>query len=169
MATARAEDGWIVLAVILLEPPRPRPAPVPAEIEAGTVEAINAIRTARDLVALELDPALTDVARAHSRDMIRRGYFDHDAPDGNAAADRVRQSGLPFDRVGENLHRSNGAKDPVGTAVRSWMDSPGHRALVLEPAFRTTGVGVAVDDDGTVYFTQLFLAPDPRPVPGPGR
>jgi uncharacterized protein YkwD len=167
IATARADDGWVVLAVVLLEEERPRPAPVPADLETRTVEAINAARRDHGLVALEVNPVLADVARAHSRDMIRRHYFDHVAPDGIVAEDRVRRSGLEFSRVGENLHRNAGFDDPVSTAVRSWLNSEDHKELLLFPGFRETGVGVAVDDQGTVFFTQLFLTPPVRPGAGP--
>jgi uncharacterized protein YkwD len=163
IATARADDGWIVLAAILLDEERPRPAPVPADLEARALVAINDVRIDRGRVALDVNPALAGAARAHSNDMIRRGYFDHVAPDGITAQDRVRRIGLEFSRVGENLHRNAGFDNAVATAVRSWIESDEHRKLLLLPDFRETGVGVAVDDDGTVYFTQLFLAPPARP------
>jgi uncharacterized protein YkwD len=159
IATSRADDGWVVLAVVLLEEGPPRPVPVPAEIEARTVEAVNAVRRDHGLVALEVNRVLADVARAHSHDMIRRRYFDHADPDGIGAEDRVRRSGLASSRIGENLHRNAGFEDAVSTAVKSWLASEGHSELLLCQAFRETGVGVAVDEEGTVYFTQLFLTP----------
>lgn len=166
IAATKADDGWVVLAAVLLEEERPRPAPVPADLEARTVEAINAVRREHGLVALEVNPVLTEVARAHSQDMIRRRYFDHVAPDGITAEDRIRRRGLEFAQVGENLHKNGGFDDAVSTAVRAWSRSEGHSELLLGAAFRETGVGVAVDDEGTVFFTQLFLAPPVRPAAG---
>jgi uncharacterized protein YkwD len=43
--------------------------------------------------------------------------------------------------------------------VEGWLESPGHRENLLDAAVRETGVGIAVDDDGALYFTQLFLDP----------
>jgi uncharacterized protein YkwD len=158
-ATARADDGWIVLAVVLLEGQTFRPDPIPDELEARIVTAINEVRLSRGRVALEVDPVLVDAARSHSRDMVRRRYFDHVAPDGVDLQERIRRRGLDYGRVGENLHKNSGVADPVATAVQSWMESPGHRKLLLATGFRRTGVGVALDGTGTVYFTQVFLAP----------
>jgi uncharacterized protein YkwD len=163
IAGARADDGWIVLAAVLVEsaPRRPPPA-VPGELEARAVEAVNAERRARGLTALEIDPRLGEVARAHSRDMARKGYFSHVAPDGTNVQQRVRRRGLDFVRVGENLHKSVNYEDPVTVAVRSWLESPHHRELMLSPDFRLAGMGVAVNDAGVVHFTQVFLT-----QPGP--
>ena len=52
---------------------------------------------------------------------------------------------------------SKGHDDPVNMAVESWMGSKGHRKNILDGGFRQTAVGVAVTEDGTFYFTQLFL------------
>jgi uncharacterized protein YkwD len=167
IAAARADDGWVVLAAVLLEDEPPRPVPVPADLEALTVEAVNEARRAHGRTALAVNPLLAEVARAHSLDMVRRRYFDHVAPDGIGAPDRLRRHGLEFSRVGENLHRNAGYEDAVATAVRSWLGSHDHRELLLAPEFWETGVGVAVGEGETVYFTQLFLAPPIGPAAGP--
>jgi uncharacterized protein YkwD len=39
------------------------------------------------------------------------------------------------------------------------MESPGHRKNILEPLFTVSAIGVAIDSDGKVYFTQLFMRP----------
>ncbi len=51
--------------------------------------------------------------------------------------------------------------DPVAAIVDGWVNSPGHRANLLHPHMRRTGVGIALDDGGVLYFTQLFLQPEP--------
>jgi uncharacterized protein YkwD len=160
LATARTREGWMALVGVFVEdeePPRPRPDP--AELEERAVAAVNRARVEQGRAALEVNDELAAIARAHSRDMIRRLYFDHVAPDGVDATDRVRRRGVSFARVGENLHRNQGYDDAVDKAIRSWLSSPEHRELLLVPEFRETGLGVAVDEDGTVYFTQLFLEP----------
>ena len=107
---------------------------------------------------------LTEVARAHSEDMVRRGYFSHVSPEGKDVADRVRADGLRYRRVAENIQMSRGARDTAQSAVDSWMNSEPHRGSILDPGFVETGVGVAVAEDGEIYFTQVFMTP---PEPGP--
>jgi uncharacterized protein YkwD len=159
IATARAEDGWIVLVAVLIEERPPPVEPVPEELEARALEAANEARARLDLAPLTLNRELLEVARAHSRDMVRSGFFHHREPGGRVPADRVRAGGIRYKRVGENIHRSRGTDDPVATAISGWLDSPGHRGLLLSPEFSESAVGVAVAGDGTVYFTQLFLEP----------
>jgi len=159
IASVRADDGWYVLVGILIEERAPRPEPVPARIEEQTLAAVNAARRERNLVPLDEDPVLSEVARAHSRDMMRRRYFDHTSPDGSTAADRVLARGVKYGFVGENVHRSQGMDDPVATAVDAWLTSRGHRELMLSTNFDRTGIGVAVDGEGMFYFTQVFVGP----------
>ena len=159
MASARASDGWIVLVAVLIEERPAIPRPDPPVLEVSTVEAVNRARAEHGLEPLTVNPVLVEIARDHSRDMVRRGYFDHRSPAGDYVQDRVRQRSIAYSRIGENLHRSRGSEDPVRTAVESWLKSRGHRELLLSPEFRETGIGVAVDDEGAVYFTQLFLTP----------
>ena len=66
-------------------------------------------------------------------------------------------SEVPVALAVEDLHKSFGVDDPVATAIESWLNSPEHRELLLSPLFLETGVGVAVDERGAIYFTQLFL------------
>jgi uncharacterized protein YkwD len=163
LGAARADDGWIVLAVVLLEEHPPRPVLDTVELESRTLQSVNRARSAQRLGVLEVDSVLVELARAHGRDMVRRRYFDHLAPDGTDLADRIRRRGLEYSRIGENLHRNAGSEDPVSLAVKSWLESQGHRELLLLPEFTTTGIGVVLDDEsGTLYFTQIFLAPMPH-------
>lgn len=162
-----ASDAWVVLAVVFVD--RYATPQDPGRLERRTLEAVNDVRRRHGLPPLLPDSGLADVARAHSADMARRGYFDHETPEGADFADRVLAHGLTFSRVAENIQMSRGVDDPVSAAVESWMASPGHREAILEPAYERTGVGVALADDGTVYFTQLFFtAPPPGVSPRAG-
>ena len=159
MATVRASDGWIVLVAVLIEERPAIPRPDPAVLEVSTVEAVNRARAEHGMEQLTVTPALVEIARDHSRDMVRRGYFAHRSPAGDDVQDRVRHRSIAYRRIGENLHKNSGSEDPVRTAVESWLKSRDHRELLLTPEFRETGIGVAVDAEGAVYFTQLFLTP----------
>jgi uncharacterized protein YkwD len=50
-----------------------------------------------------------------------------------------------------------GFDDPAGLAVEKWMESAAHRKNLLTPNWKESAVGVAITEDGTYYFTQVFL------------
>jgi uncharacterized protein YkwD len=108
---------------------------------------VNVERTTRGLRELKRDGDLAQAARGHSRDMIRRNYFDHTSPGGASVGDRVRDAGYgePGDgwRVGENLGWGTGQRATPNALVDAWLNSAGHRKNMLNPAFRELGVGVA--------------------------
>ncbi len=157
MARVRARDGWEVLVCVLVED-----LEVPKDLkslERQAFRAVNDERRERGLAELTYNKRLAEIARSHSRDMARRSYFGHHSPEGREAADRLLAGGVGYRRVGENLASNRGAIDSVRTAVDAWMRSPTHRANILEGDYRETGMGVAVDEEGSVIFTQLFLNP----------
>jgi uncharacterized protein YkwD len=129
-----------------------------SDLETEIASRINAIRNEHGLAPLRSNPALTDVARQHSRSMGREGFFAHEDPGGDSVADRLRAAGLGYRALGENLARSRNAPDPAAAAIRGWMASDGHRRNILREAFTETGVGVWRDGE-TVYVTQIFRRP----------
>lgn len=161
MASRAAEDGWIVLVTVFLEELQ---GPTdPDTLERATHEAINGVRREHGLETLGYREDLAAIARAHSEDMAGRDYFDHRSPEGDLAVDRVNAVGLAWSRVAENIQKSWGMKDPVRSAVEAWMSNPSHRGTILTPEYRESGVGVAIAEDGTFFFTQLFYtAPEKR-------
>jgi uncharacterized protein YkwD len=125
--------------------------PDPAS-EQGMLELVNRERTSRGLGALEMDDALRTLARSHADDMFRRGYFAHDTPEGKSPFDRMHDAGIVFGLAGENLALA----PTLDIAHDGLMNSPGHRANILNPGFRKIGIGVL---DGGVYgkmFVQEF-------------
>jgi uncharacterized protein YkwD len=114
----------------------------------------------RDLAPLRDRPDLAVVAREHSRDMATRNYFSHKSPEGFDVSHRVLVAGILFKVVAENLLESRGADDPVEAAVKQWMNSGGHSKNIVDPEFTETGVGIEINEDGKLYFTQIFI--DPR-------
>lgn len=158
IAWASAPDGTLVIAAVLVE--REIGAPDLSAIEARVHEAVNVARMKGGLPPLTRDPSLDAVARAHSADMVRRGFFAHASPDGAGPADRLANAGIRFARVAENLARSLREEDAVAATVEGWMGSEGHRANLFGSAFTLTGVGVAVrEEDGEIVFTQVFSVP----------
>jgi uncharacterized protein YkwD len=155
----RSADGWVVFVAILLEDAEEIPLPDRMVLERDASQAINEVRREHGLAELSTNETLVRIARGHSEDMARRQYFAHDTPEGVGSKDRAQRQGVSFRRLGENIHRSRGIADPVRAAVDSWMKSRAHRKTILTAEYTETGIGVAVDERGAVYFTQLFLHP----------
>jgi uncharacterized protein YkwD len=127
-------------------------------IERRAFERTNEQRVQEGLVPLEWEPALCLMARHHSEEMARLGYFSHQSPDGLRLKDRARQEGIArFRLIAENIAYNQGFADPGAVAVERWMLSPGHRANILYRDFQVSAVGTFVSPDGTVFLTQVFL------------
>ena len=113
----------------------------------ATLCLINVQRRSHGLPALRLNARLSRAARAHSRDMVGRHYFSHTTPEGLSFAERIRGTGyLRASRqwfVGENLAWGWRGRDSARRIVRAWMHSPPHREVMLDPAFREVGIGIA--------------------------
>ena len=103
--------------------------------------------------ALTADPALAAVARAHSADMRDRDYFSHTSPEGLSPFDRAERAGVDYSRA-ENI--AFGQAD-AAAVMEAWLDSPGHRANILDCELTKLGVGVA-EGTGGPWWTQLFGA-----------
>jgi uncharacterized protein YkwD len=117
----------------------PRP-----DLEAQMLVLVNQERTSRGLKLLVADPQLVPVARLHSQDMFRRGYFSHYTPEGKDPFERMKVYGIQYMAAGENL--------ALGQTLRicheGLMKSPGHRANILNPAYGRLGIGIM---DGGAY------------------
>jgi uncharacterized protein YkwD len=113
-------------------------------LEMEMLELVNKERTKRGLKALKADPELTNVARAHSQDMFVRGYFAHVNPEGKSPFDRMKEAQVRFRTAGENLALAQ----TLEIAHTNLMNSPGHRANILNPAFGRLGIGIM---DGGFY------------------
>lgn len=115
-------------------------------------ELVNEERAAAGLSPVEWDPELVPVARAHSQDMFENGYFSHYSPTTGSPFDRMNAAGIGYITAGENLALA----PTVELAHDGLMDSPGHRANILEPSFGRMAIGaISAPGRGTMY-TQLF-------------
>ena len=112
----------------------------------ATLCLINKERTTRGLAPLASNAVLTQLALAHSLDMVDLRYFEHDTPDGRSVGDRLRAAGYARNNAsgGENIGWGAGKEGTPSAIVAAWMASPGHRADILRPAFREIGIGVAI-------------------------
>ncbi|WP_066838587.1 CvpA family protein [Rufibacter ruber] len=122
------------------------------ELEAQMLELINEERAAEGLAPLVADTALRRVARLHSTDMFRRGYFSHYTPEGLSPFDRIREHRVPFVVAGENLALA----PSLEVAHEGLMNSPGHRANILRKQFGRVGIGVMKGGIHQLMITQNF-------------
>jgi uncharacterized protein YkwD len=121
---------------------------------AGTLpEQINLQRVNAGLPLLTRDSRLTAAAEAHALDMATMGTLTHIGSTGYTVGTRVRLQGYCYNVVSENI--ASGWKT-VALVVRGWMDSPGHRANILNSQVSEYGVGRAGD-----YWVMIYG--DPRP------
>ncbi|MFH8468036.1 CAP domain-containing protein [Streptomyces sp. NPDC017991] len=126
-----------------------------ARTAAQVLALTNAERAAAGLPPLAEDPLLTRAAQEHSADMVARAFYSHTSPDGGEPWHRAAAAGSTRRTIGENI--ACGQRSPA-EVVRGWMDSPGHRANILKPAFTHLGVGFAGGGSAGTYWTQLLGA-----------
>jgi uncharacterized protein YkwD len=117
-----------------------------AEVRDSVLCLVNAERAQRGLAAFKAQTQLAKSADGHAKDMVRRGYFSHTSKDGRELADRVRAAGYLKGRwsIGENLAWGTGVLATPANIVKAWLDSPGHKAIMLSPNFRDAGIGLAI-------------------------
>lgn len=136
---------------------QPSALPRATEKAFGLLEAMNVARREAGLAALEWDGSLQTVAYARAENLVENGYFDHYAPDGESAFSELAARGIRYRLAGENLARNNYAETKtVAAAFDGLMNSPGHRANILEERFSSVGVAAVRDGRMWVYVT-IFL------------
>jgi uncharacterized protein YkwD len=140
-------------------PPAPSTAPAPSGgVTTQVVTLTNAERAKAGCGPLAVNSTLTAVAQAHSQDMATHNYFDHNSQDGRSPFDRMTAAGYQFSTAAENIAAGQRTAPDVMT---SWMNSPGHKANILNCALHQIGVGYATSSSSQygVYWTQDFGTP----------
>ncbi len=128
-----------------------------SSLEQQVYQEVNRLRTSRRLPPLVWNNAVAAEARRHALNMAQRNFFAHRDPNRGDVGQRFTASGIDWQRCSENIYEEMGIRNPVGAAVRAWMESPGHRRNMLDRSVGETGVGIAVRGDGKLYFVQEFL------------
>ena len=106
--------------------------------EARMLELVNQERAKAGLGQVTVDPTIREVARAYAAEMFQKGFFAHVDLEGETPFDRMRQGGVRFLAAGENLALA----PTVDVAHEGLMNSPGHRANILNGRWRRVGIGV---------------------------
>lgn len=112
-------------------------------------ELVNAYRRTKGLRPLDLQPALTDAARAHSRDLAKWDRISHFGSDGSNPWDRVKRAGYHAKLAAENVGTGQATIEEV---IKGWQASPGHNKNLLLPDARHMGIAL-VQDSKTEFKT----------------
>ena len=126
------------------------------------LELTNAERAKAGLKPLTLNPQLAQAADGHSDSMAADDFFSHTGADGSSVGDRIQETGYQYSRAGENIAAGQRTAEEV---VQGWMNSPGHRANILNADYTEIGIGYEylANDTGSVnynhYWTQVFGRP----------
>ena len=123
------------------------------------VDYTNENRASENFKNLTISPVLEKAAQLKANDMAEKGYFAHNSPDGNSPWYFFRQAGYDFSYAGENL--AVNFTDSVDVS-RAWMNSPGHKANIMNGNFTEIGIATAegvYKGKNTVFVVQLFGRP----------
>lgn len=119
--------------------------------EQQVVTLVNQKRAQNGLKPLTANWQLSRVARYKSQDMHDKNYFSHTSPTYGSPFDMIKSFGISYRTAGENI--AMGYKTPQAV-VDGWMNSPGHRANILNASFTQIGVGYVASGN---YWTQMFI------------
>jgi uncharacterized protein YkwD len=131
-----------------------------SQAELAMVDALNVDRTTRGLVPVRIDSRLMAIARARSVDMVTKNYFSHTQPDGRNVFDILSAQKITWYNAGEIIAWNNypTLETSVPAANNQWLNSPGHKAIVVSTSFNYVGVGLALDaSTGKKMWTAVYM------------
>ncbi|KKB34768.1 S-layer homology domain-containing protein [Bacillus thermotolerans] len=126
-----------------------------SELEQQILKLVNEERAKAGAPALTLAEDISKVAQKKSEDMAEKDYFDHNSPTYGSPFAMMEQFGLDYTLAGENIAAGYQSASAV---MEDWMDSPGHRANILNPGYKEIGIGIANGGEYGTYYTQMFIA-----------
>ena len=129
------------------------PKPVDASMAQQILTITNDERAKNGCGPLTLNTKLNQAAQGHSQDMKDRQFFSHTNPDGEGPGGRIDATSYRWRAYGENI--AYGYRD-AATVMTGWMNSPGHRANIVNCRYTELGVGYVADGR---YYTQVFGTP----------
>lgn len=138
--------------------PEPTPTPVPSQdaadfsaMQQEMLGYINAERASANVAPLTLDQKLCQGAYLKSKDMAVNGYFSHTSPTYGSPFDMMTSQGITYRTAGENIAKNISVKG----AHTAFMNSPGHKANILNQGFGKIGLGF-YQEGQYLYVTQWF-------------
>lgn len=124
-----------------------------------SITLVNAARIQARLSRLTENETLRRVALSYSQRMARENFYGHVDPQGKQVSDRLAMAGYLAQMSAENIAR--GQPDPA-TVVEGWLNSPGHRANIMNPDLSEIGAGYLFTSTDAYqhYWTHVFATPD---------
>jgi uncharacterized protein YkwD len=128
------------------------------EQENKLLALVNSKRAEAGAMPLTAVAPLVQLAHGRSSDMAQRNYFSHASPEGRSFLDMLHEQNISFGFAGETIAYNNAAPDQtVQLALDTFMNSPSHRAILLDPQFDYAGTGFVVDGNGQNYLTVIVI------------
>ena len=166
----KAKQGFVVELSLLgrdylwagsagLSTQAPAPAPQGAGLNGLEQELLNHINGARagaKLQPVAADAQVSPLARHRSTDMVHKGYFSHNPPGGDDYMNLLKGAGVPFKVAGEII-AWNSYSNSAHKAFEGFMNSPAHRAIILDGRYNAAGVGQARNGEGKIFYTVIFV------------
>ena len=121
--------------------------------EKEVFELINKQRTQNGLSPLKENTELQRVARIKAQDMVNNNYFSHTSPTYGSPFDMMKSFKIIYNTAGENI----AGNSSNSSAVTAWMNSPGHKANILNSSFNQTGIGVVKGSKYGKIYVQMFI------------
>jgi hypothetical protein len=106
----------------------------------GIIQLTNDERIKNGLSPLKENSKLDLSAQLKLKDMFKNQYFEHTSPSGQGISELAKEVNYEYIVIGENLALGNFKNDAI--LVQSWMESPGHRANILNPQYKEIGIAV---------------------------
>lgn len=121
--------------------------------EKETFNLINNERAKNGLSALKIDSEVQKVARIKAQDMVNNNYFSHNSPTYGSPFDMLKSFKITYKTAGENIAGNSSNSG----AVTAWMNSPGHKANILNSSYTYTGIGVVTSPKYGKLYVQMFI------------
>ena len=134
-----------------LQPPAAAPAATPIS---RVIDLTNDARAGAGLAPVAENAQADAAAAGHSNDQAAYDTMSHTGSNGSTCGQRLTAAGVAWRTWGENVAAGQTSADQV---VQAWLNSAGHRANILNPAFTGIGVGVTASADGTLYWTMDLI------------
>ncbi|MDB4939833.1 MAG: hypothetical protein JWO40_258 [Candidatus Doudnabacteria bacterium] len=131
---------------------------------ANIYELTNSSRQAYNLPALKTNALLSAAAQKKAEDMVKSQYFSHNSPDGHTPWDFIKGAGYNYIIAGENLAINFYSSESLENA---WMNSPGHKANILNHDFEDIGIGVVQGEYKgvkAIFVVQMFGTSSVQPI-----
>lgn len=129
-----------------------------AAVQFRMLDGVNALRQARGLAPVALDPRLNAAAATHSRDMSVQNRPWHFGSDGSSPIERVRRAGYGGELLGENISETY---ETELETLAAWMDLAETRDVILDPEARQLGFAWFQEPSGKIWWTLVTAAPEP--------